>query len=212
MGQPVLIELLTSAVKIEQRRPFHGHIVAAELTGANGGFARYHLIIEPWIAFLALGRDSRIFQNKTVFDIIDTVFKAYDGKGRLAPAWRFDILDRRVYPQRSITTQYRKAAPVFAQRLMNEEGLFYFFEHKASPDSPSFGSHTLVIADHNGAFRPNVQATVRFTPPGAVIKRTASTDGVRNSACRQTRSNWTAGITAPAGCAACRAAARSATP
>jgi len=169
MGQPVLIELLTSA-GAEQRRHLHGHVVAAELTGANGGFARYHLTIEPWTAFLALGRDSRIFQNKTVFDIIDTVFKAYDGKGRLAPAWRFDILDRRVYPQRSITTQYQESDLVFAQRLMNEEGLFYFFEHKASPDSPSFGSHTLVIADHNGAFVRNAQPNIRFTQHGAVMK------------------------------------------
>ena len=169
VGQPVLIELLTSAGD-ERRRPFHGHIVAAELTGANGGFARYHLTIEPWTAFMALGRDSRIFQNKTVFDILDTVFNAYDGKGRLAPSWRFDILDRRVYLQRSITTQYQESDLAFAQRLMHEEGLFYFFEHKASSESPSFGSHTLVIADHNGAFVPNAQADVRYTGPGTVMK------------------------------------------
>ncbi|WP_312515219.1 type VI secretion system tip protein TssI/VgrG [Massilia sp.] len=53
---------------------------------------------------------------------------------------------------------------------MFEEGLFYFFEHSGDPDSPSFGSHTLVIADHNGAFAPNVQSDVRFTQPGAVMR------------------------------------------
>ncbi|MGI4845766.1 MAG: type VI secretion system Vgr family protein [Janthinobacterium lividum] len=169
MGHPVLVELLTG-VGAEQRRPFHGHIVEAELTGANGGFARYRLTIKPWTAFMALGRDSRIFQDKTVFDILDTVFKAYDRKGRLAPAWRFDIQDRSIYPQRSITTQYQESDLVFAQRLMHEEGLFYFFEHEANPDSPSFGSHTLVIADHNGAFAPNAQADVRFSRSGAVME------------------------------------------
>jgi type VI secretion system secreted protein VgrG len=53
---------------------------------------------------------------------------------------------------------------------MFEEGLFYFFEHAGDPDSPSFGSHTLVIADHNGAFVPNAQPDVRFTQPGAVMR------------------------------------------
>ena len=40
----------------------------------------------------------------TVFDILDSVFNAYQGQGKLAPAWRFDILDRAVYPKRSIST------------------------------------------------------------------------------------------------------------
>ena len=53
---------------------------------------------------------------------------------------------------------------------MFEEGLFYFFEHPGAPDSPSLGGHTMVIADHNGALEPNVQASVEFTRPGAVIK------------------------------------------
>jgi len=169
MGQPVLIELIASA-GVEGKRHFHGHIVAAELTGANGGFARYRLTIEPWTAFMAYRRDSRIFQDKTVFDILESVFRAYGGKGRLAPAWRFDILDRRVYPQRSITTQYQESDLAFAQRLMYEEGLFYFFEHQARPDCLSFGSHTLVIADHNGAFSANAKADIRFTQPGTVMR------------------------------------------
>ena len=53
---------------------------------------------------------------------------------------------------------------------MNEEGLFYFFEHEGDSASPGFGVHTLVMADHNGAFEPNAQATVRYTQPGAVMK------------------------------------------
>jgi len=52
-------------------RPFHGHVTAIELAGANGGYARYNLTVEPWTAFLARARDSRIFQDMTVFDILD---------------------------------------------------------------------------------------------------------------------------------------------
>ena len=53
---------------------------------------------------------------------------------------------------------------------MYEEGLFYFFEHSGAAGSPLLGSHTLVIADHNGAFVPNAQDTVAFTQPGAVMR------------------------------------------
>jgi type VI secretion system secreted protein VgrG len=169
LGQPALLELLT-APPGRNLRPFHGHITRAQLLGANGGFARYAITIEPWCAFMAFGRDSRIFQDKTVFDILDAVFQGWQSLGKLVPAWRYDILDRSVYPVRSLTCQYQESNLAFAERLMNEEGLFYYFEHGAVPDSPQLGSHTLVIADHNGSFKANAQAVVRFTQPGAVMR------------------------------------------
>jgi type VI secretion system secreted protein VgrG len=106
----------------------------------------------------------------SVLDILDSVFNAWQGRGRLAPAWRFDTADRSVYPVRSLTTQYQESDLAFAQRLMSDEGLFYFFEHEADPESPGLGKHEMVIADHNGTFKPNVQPTVRYTQPGAVMK------------------------------------------
>ena len=168
IGQPVLIELMTAASR-DQLRPFHGHVTMVDMAGANGGFARYNLTVEPWTAFLAPGRDSRIFQDMTVFDILDTVFAAYQGQGKLAPAWRFDILDRTIYPKRSITTQYQESDLAFAERLMHEEGLFHYFEHAGDGASPGLGSHTMVIADHNGSFKPNAQASIAYTQPGATM-------------------------------------------
>lgn len=169
IGQPALLQLLT-ATSADALRPFHGHITAVELVGANGGMARYHLTLEPWSAFLAHGRDSRVFQDMTVFDILDALFAAYQAQGKLAPAWRFDILDRAAYPKRSLSTQYQESDWAYAQRLMHEEGLFYYYEHSGDPGSPSLGSHCLVIADHNGAFQPNAQSSINFTQPGAVMK------------------------------------------
>lgn len=168
LGQPALLELLT--VQDGQARPFHGYLTAVELNGANGGMARYTLTLQPWSAFLARGRDSRVFQDMTVFDILDAVFGAWQGRGKLAPEWRFEIAERAVYPVRSLTTQYQESDLAFAERLMNEEGLFYFFEHQGDAASPSLGSHQMVIADHNGAFRPNAQPSIRYTQPGAVMK------------------------------------------
>jgi type VI secretion system secreted protein VgrG len=166
LGQPVLLELLAGPG--QDMRPFHGHVSAAELCGANGGLARYRLTIEPWTVFLKLGRDSRVFQATSVPDILDIVFGSADGKGMLVPAWRIDA-DRALYPVRSLVTQYQESDWAFVQRLMRAEGLFTFFEHAGNPGSPTLGSHTLVIADSNDAFRPNRQPTVRFTQSGAVM-------------------------------------------
>ena len=168
IGQPVLLELQTTAA--DQPRAFHGHVVAAEANGANGGLARYSLTVAPWTAFLARNRDSRVFQDKSVFDILDAVFAAWDGQGRLAPSWRFDVADRSIYPVRSLTTQYQESDLAFAERLMAEEGLFHYFVHAGDADSPSLGSHQMVIAGDNSTFKPGPQDAVRFTQPGAVMR------------------------------------------
>ena len=75
--------------------------------------ARYTLALQPWTAFMAHSRDSRVFQDMTVFDILDAVFGAYQGKGTLAPEWRFEVVDRSFYPVRSLTTQYQESDLAF---------------------------------------------------------------------------------------------------
>jgi type VI secretion system secreted protein VgrG len=168
VGQPVLVELQTVAG--DGWRPFHGHVTAAECLGADGALARYSLTIGPWYAFTAIGRDSRVFQDKTVLEILDAIFGGWQALGTLAPAWRFDVRDPEAYPRRSLTCQYQESNQAFAERLMLEEGLFYYFEHQGDADSDTLGSHTMVIADHNGSFQPNPQPMVRFTQPGAVMR------------------------------------------
>jgi type VI secretion system secreted protein VgrG len=170
IGQPVLLELLTAASR-GQLRPFHAHVTSVECVGANGGLARYRLILEPWTAFLRYRRDSTTYQDMTVFEIIESVFGGYHGQGKLNPAWRVDIHDPAIYPKRSLTTQYQETDFAFIQRLLLEEGLFWWVEHHGDADSPSLGSHTLVIADHNGAFAPNAQPAIDFSQPGAVMKK-----------------------------------------
>jgi uncharacterized protein involved in type VI secretion and phage assembly len=103
IGQPALLELLT--VDAGRPRAFHGYLTVAELNGANGGMARYTLSLQPWSTFLAHTRDSRIFQDMSVPDIVDTVLKAWQGRGRLVPDWRFDLADPGSYPKRSLATQ-----------------------------------------------------------------------------------------------------------
>jgi type VI secretion system secreted protein VgrG len=161
IGQPVRLDLLTQQ-SVSDLRPFHGHVTAFALLGSDGGLARYKLTIEPWSSFLAHRQDAWVFQDKTVMQIVDEVFTGYQAQGKLAPAWRWELADANAYPRRSLCIQYHESDLAFVQRLLVEEGLFCWFEHSAA-DGESLGQHTLVIADHNGCFQPNVQPLVRYT-------------------------------------------------
>ena len=87
LGQPVRLDLQTAASRTVLR-PFHGHITRIVRQGANGGLARYALTIEPWLAFLGQNRDSHLFQERSVIDIVDEVLSGWQGQGKLVPAWR----------------------------------------------------------------------------------------------------------------------------
>ena len=88
LGKPTLLELLTTTLGAP--RPFHGYITAAEACGSDDGMSRYKLTLQPWTVFVGLGRDSRVFHEMTVIEILETVFAAYRLSGKLAPVWRFD--------------------------------------------------------------------------------------------------------------------------
>lgn len=91
----------------------------------------------PKLYLLGLQADCRIFQNKTVVEIIETVL----GDGGVT-----DIKKSLTgtYEAREYCVQYRETALNFVHRLMEEEGIFYYFEHTTS-------THTIVLADDSSA-------------------------------------------------------------
>ncbi|QEM82655.1 type VI secretion system Vgr family protein [Halomonas binhaiensis] len=136
-------------------RPLHGLVESAALLGEDGGVYYYQLVLVPWLAMLNLGRDSRIFQDKTVVEILDAVFEQHEtAQGR----WRFDL--RREYPSRSFCVQYRESDAHFVSRLVEQEGLFYYWEHADSEDD--FNGHRLVITDDVATCTPVAPQTIRF--------------------------------------------------
>ncbi|MCG2577542.1 type VI secretion system tip protein VgrG [Dechloromonas sp. XY25] len=167
LGQPARLDLQTAASR-SVRRPFHGHITQITREGANGGFARYRLIIEPWLAFLGHTRDNYLFQDKSVIEIVDELLADWKGQGKLVPEWQWRLSDPAAYPKRGMTVQYRESDLAFLKRLLAEEGLFCWFEHQAG-EGETLGRHTLVIADHNGAFASNSHPRIRFTQAGATL-------------------------------------------
>jgi len=160
-GKPVLLELLTAQSRTKYR-PFHGHVTDVELLGADGGAARYRLTVEPWLSFLRHRQDTYVFQGLSVIQIIEAIFHDYVGEGSLVPTWRWELRAPSRYKPRSFVVQHEEDDLSFVLRLLAEEGLFFWFEHEGDSSAAPFGRHTLVIADHNGAFKTNPQARVQF--------------------------------------------------
>ncbi|MFG6447109.1 type VI secretion system Vgr family protein [Roseateles sp. BYS180W] len=178
LGQAVLVEL---GLADGSRRVWHAHVAEAALVGADGGLARYRLALRPWLALLALQQQSRVFLDLSVPQILDEVFAAYAGQGRLVPQWRWALQDAAVYPARSLCIQYQESDLDFVLRLMREEGLVCWWEHQGQPLDGQFGQHTLVIGDHNGAFTQDL-GPVRYTQAGAGLTQDSLTRWRRRAA------------------------------
>ena len=178
IGQPVLLELLTDgshalAGSTTAWRPFHGHVLAMQLLGSDGGLARYHLQIGSWLDLLAHRTDSWVFQHMSVVDLTEAIFRDYQAQGKLTPQWRWALANPQAYPVRSLCVQHAETDLAFLQRLWAEEGLYAWFEHTGQPGEPGLGYHTLVLADHPGAFQPHTPGAleaVRFTQASAVLQ------------------------------------------
>ncbi len=112
-------------------------------------FAHYYATLVPWLWVLTQTSDCRIFQNQTVPDILAQVFREHgfsDFKNRLQGN----------FEPREYCVQYRESDFNFVSRLMEEEGIFYFFEHEQD-------KHTLVLANHPSEFKPcPLQSSVSY--------------------------------------------------
>src|SRR6266545_546017 len=136
-------------------RPFHGLISRFTQFERADELVAYRAQMVPWLWFLALSSDCKIFQNLSVLEIVEQVFKAQGYSD-------FEIKCTKSYPKREFCVQYRETHLNFVSRLMEEEGIFYSFVH-------SKDKHILTLADSNSAFKPcPAQGTARMAAqPGA---------------------------------------------
>ena len=136
LNQPVVVSI---TLHDDSDRHFHGiinHI--EEVETRSEGETLYRATMVPWTWLLTLFNDCRIFQNMAVPDIVQKVFKDRgfsDFANRLTGS----------YSPREYCVQYRETDFNFISRLLEDEGIFYFFEHTAD-------KHTLVLADQPTAF------------------------------------------------------------
>lgn len=139
---------VTLSTRLSDGRPFprSGYVRTAFKLGADGGFARYRLIVVPWLWLLSRGRHNRVFQNRTVIDILESVFADYAD----VAAWHWAdevaafLADTR---PRSYCVQYNESDYQFISRLLAEEGLGWTVED----DSDAPGHHRIrFFADSRG--------------------------------------------------------------
>jgi type VI secretion system secreted protein VgrG len=138
------LKMLGGVVSVEgesdPKRWFSGLVSEFRLTRIEDRLAYYEAVIRPWLWFLGNTTDCRIFQNKGVVDIVKEVFKKYSTA-------EFDLRLQGSYPPREYCVQYDETDLDFVQRLLEHEGILYFFEHDE-------GKHTLVLTDAMNKLKP----------------------------------------------------------
>lgn len=134
IGATVTVKM---AVPKGPERYFNGIVSRFMYAGGDSAFALYTAEMVPTLWLLTLSRDRVIYQNKTAADIIKAVLGDFGVV--------FEAKLSGTYGSREYCVQYDETAFDFISRLMEEEGIFYFFSFKN-------GSHTMVLADAASAY------------------------------------------------------------
>jgi len=134
----------------------HGLVHQAAQGESGQRLTRYRLTLVPQLAYLAHRTNQRIFQHLSVPQIVAQVLEEH---GIQADAYRFQ-LGPVIYPPREYCVQYDESDLHFIQRLCEEEGIHYHFQHGAS-------GHVLVFGDDQTVF-PRLAATAYQQDSGLV--------------------------------------------
>ena len=140
-------ELLGRGVSVEMQCPrggvryFHGFVRRfSRIPRPGTRYFAYRLTVVPWLWFLTRHSDCLIFQNKTLQDILRDVF----GRRGFSD-FKFQLSGN--YTPWEYCVQYRETDFNFVSRLMEQEGVYYYFEHEKD-------KHTVVFADSPAAHNP----------------------------------------------------------
>lgn len=158
LGKPVALAVLEDG---ELLRRFHGLLTTGEYLKESPSGHHYRLTIQPWTYYLGQNRQMAIFQDKTAVEIIKQVFEE-------AGVQDVDYT-RLVRPRvtRGYTVQYRESDFAFASRLMEEEGIYYFFQHDAD-------RHVMVLCESPASHQPGKIARLRYNANAVSVFSTNS--------------------------------------
>lgn len=121
--------------------------------GRDARFVTYLAELRPWFWMLTLNSGCRIFQNKTTIEIIKQIFSDLGFSD-------FSDKTTATLTAREFCVQYRETAFNFVSRLLEEEGIAYYFTHSAS-------THTMVLVDDAGSWPAcSGLSAARFVPEG----------------------------------------------
>ncbi len=137
MGRMVTISLVREDGSL---RYFNGYITEFRFLRSDGGFAFYWMVLEPWLAFARLRKDSRSFHNKNVREITEETLKHYSQA-------EWDMKLTADDPQLTVANQYNETDYNHLHRRWEALGLHYWYEH-------SFDGHKLMISDNSFLAEP----------------------------------------------------------
>lgn len=128
----------------------NGYIRSWTNLGSGDRGTNYHAEMVPWTWFLTRRSDCRIFQDKTIPQVITEVFQVLGFTD-------FDFSGlKSTYKPRTYVVQYRETDFDFVSRLLENEGIFYYFKHEE-------GKHVMAFGDSSRAYKPAKHAKVRFS-------------------------------------------------
>jgi type VI secretion system secreted protein VgrG len=128
---------VTMTMGDDAKRYFHGYVTRFGIAPPRGHHYGYQATVRPWLWFLTRTADCRIFQEETVPDIVKKVFSDHG----IAD---FEFKTFRTYRKWTYCVQYRESDYNFIARLLEHEGIYWYFEHTDS-------SHKLVLVDSHSA-------------------------------------------------------------
>lgn len=134
-----------------------GLVNEAERLGSDGGLARYRVRLVGWSWWLSQSRHSRVFQDRSVIEIVEAVFAAYAPQA----SWRWSDETRGFLAEarpRGYCVQYRESDMAFVDRLLAEEGIGWRME--ACDDAPA--GHRMVLFSDSSAQARNADGSVRY--------------------------------------------------
>ncbi len=140
LGYPMTLSLeLPLPVKTPPAQRFcNGYVSSFHFIGLEGEFAVYGAVLRPQMWLLTRNQDCRIWEDKSVLDVVKSVF---DGYGFQCDTQTFITAERgEDYKRREYCVQYNETDFNFVSRLLEEEGIHYFFEHLD-------GKHKVILAD-----------------------------------------------------------------
>ncbi len=154
--KPMVGETLTAHIVLDGRpgaggskRHISGLVTRMRFLRLENRRALYEAVIEPWLTLAVRTSDYRIFQNKSVLEIVQEVLGSY--------GFAFELRATQSYPPREFQVQYGESDHDFVARLLHEWGLYYYFEHAED-------SHKLVIVDDMSSHQPYANAAYRKVP------------------------------------------------
>jgi type VI secretion system secreted protein VgrG len=170
LGQGVQIDILTSGSDFgpgaqNGQVTRCGLIIEAQALPSDGGFAKYRLIVESPLTLMRHRTTSRVFQDLSVPDIVETILAEHIAGNTAIGSilkTKFDLTKQ--YPPRSYCFQYRETEFNFIERLMFEEGIGYRWEHT----SGDVASVTFIAFDDPYSLPQAAQGTARFHHTAAV--------------------------------------------